>query len=93
TIVDYGYDSRKGKSIKINPSDNIVYTGRLDYVGGVEILLQALADLPVSIKDKVIITGSGGLKNKTISYAHEIGVPIKDFLVISNMSLCYPMQK
>ncbi|VFS31473.1 Uncharacterised protein [Salmonella enterica subsp. houtenae] len=33
TIVDYGYDSRKGKSIKINPSNNIVYTGRLDYVG------------------------------------------------------------
>ncbi|EPP0275310.1 glycosyltransferase [Salmonella enterica subsp. enterica] len=80
TIVDYGYDSRKGKSIKINPSDNIVYTGRLDYVGGVEILLQALADLPVSIKDKVIITGSGGLKDKTISYAHEIGVHYKGFL-------------
>ncbi|AXD28607.1 hypothetical protein CHD54_08725 [Salmonella enterica] len=52
----------------------------MDYVGGVEILLQALADLPVSIKDKVIITGSGGLKDKTISYAHEIGVHYKGFL-------------
>lgn len=80
SIVDYGYNSRNGKPIKIASSSNIIYTGRLDYVGGIEILLQALDDLPVNVKDKVVITGSGGLKDLVISHASKIGIHYKGFL-------------
>lgn len=35
SIVDYGYNTRNSKAYnKLSVSDTIVYTGRLDYVGG-----------------------------------------------------------
>lgn len=80
SIVDYGYNSRSSKVIDIITSDSIIYTGRLDYVGGIEILLKALADLPLDIKSKVIITGNGGLKKKVISCANDVGINYRGYL-------------
>ncbi|MCV5746552.1 hypothetical protein OFN42_40720, partial [Escherichia coli] len=44
SIVDYGYNTRNSKVYnKLSVSDAIVYTGRLDYVGGIEVLLEAIS--------------------------------------------------
>lgn len=80
-IVDYGYNSRNGKAIEpITASNKIIYTGRLDFVGGIEVLLQAVSELPTDIKNKIVVTGSGGLKDLVVKRAAELGISYEGFL-------------
>lgn len=81
SIVDYGYNTRNSKAYnKLSVSDAIVYTGRLDYVGGVEVLLEAISNLPSDIRNKFVITGYGGLKEQVVAHANELNIKFKGFL-------------
>ncbi|MCV5343286.1 glycosyltransferase, partial [Escherichia coli] len=57
-----------------------VYTGRLDYVGGIEVLLEAISNLPSDIRNKFVITGYGGLKEQVVAHANELNIKFKGFL-------------
>jgi len=88
SIVDYGYNSRSGDEIKSDSkSGHIIYTGRLDFVGGIEVLLQALIDLPADIKNKLVITGNGGLKEHVVNCTNELGISYRGFLNESDYHL------
>lgn len=87
SIVDYGYNSRNGNTVKPDSTPgNIIYTGRLDFVGGIEVLLQALTDLPKDIKNKLVITGNGGLKEHVVTCTNELGISYRGFLNESDYS-------
>ncbi|QTC40486.1 glycosyltransferase family 4 protein [Bacillus sp. V3] len=71
SIISQGYAfSKKNKPIKITNNESLIlYSGRLDYEGGVDIFLDSLKYLEKEVK--VIITGKGTFE----SHIHNLTVP------------------
>lgn len=70
-IISYGYveSSMAVNGTKQDETFNIVYSGRLDVDGGIDILLESIAK--IEQKCNLIITGSGPLKENVLQYVNE----------------------
>lgn len=86
-VLDFGYNSRteelniENKSKKIDRKEkSIVYTGRLDYLGGINILLNAINLLPSIERKTIKITGNGVLKNDVITFCEKSKIKFLGFL-------------